>query len=292
MCSCALYIVYKSDSELSVDQLVPVVNDELSGGVSQQDKPPLKQASEPFNKSDVVIGNEINVQEPSQLMEEVVPILSAEQLLDEQDKTERNKLIISSHWNLLSSINTINDLTKNRSKAPSFQQLASAAQTIVQNLHIRNEIALGNIAVVDWDDLQILTPELVPEKPMSKAYISTKELKGINKIIESLSSIDEYSLIESEAWSIAKQIRDVAVISKDYSDGYYIEQIRKYLSSDEYSLEQKINFSRNFLAARDWELSKFIYQYFQKHSAESKKQQYKSDVQVLLDEIKQGFESQ
>lgn len=214
-------------------------------------------------------------------IEDLAPALSIDKLLDENDRTDKNRLIIQNHTNLLEVIKEM--MERRRGKAVTVQQLSRWVQVLINDAYLKNELDRRNVPQIDLLEDQMLRPELIPIDDIASRHVSLNYLIILRSLVDQLSNVnaDDSSLV-----ALTGQVIDLARRRKKLSEGFYLTLMHKYFPSEEYAVVQKIAFTQQFVDAGDMKLAKYALEYFQDllDSPESKKQ--KTEIQQLINNIK------
>jgi hypothetical protein len=256
--------------------------------VTSGNKTGVQASTSPAKQVAATSNPPVNAPQPSNPMPSSA--LGVDKLLDENDKTERNQLIIQNHVYLLQIVKEVSELRKDKAKVPTHGQLVRWTQTLVNDAYLSNELGNNNLSAIDLSDLQTLKPELVPaDNAISSVYMNPDYLKMLRPLVGEVFNIDANSLSEDVARSLALKIIDLTKRRKEQSEVFYLTLMHKYFPGKDYTMPQKIGFARQFVEAGDWKLAKYTLEFFQESLALPENQKDKPAIQQLINDIERGL---
>lgn len=262
--------------------------------ISNPIRPGLKNIN---TESSEIQKTEVNTKIPEPSLQGNLPIpplnptstLSVDNLLDESDRTEKNKQVIQNHNNLVEIFKDLKVLRKDKNKVVTKEQLTKWVQFLIYDAHLSNELGFNNEPDVSFSDFQTLRNDLIPSEDNLSRLLNPDYIKALRSLAEQLSNIDTRTNPERALKSLAARTIDLAKRRKEQSEIFYLTLMHKYFPSQDYTMAQKISFAEQFVDAGDMKLAKYTMEYFQDSIDLPENQKDKYAIQQLIIKIQDGL---
>lgn len=216
-------------------------------------------------------------------------VLTIDQLLDDEDKTEKNKLIIQNHNNLISLFKDFRKVRKNKITNVTKDHLIEWTQSLIYDAYVTNELANKNLPQVDVSINIQLLPDLIPIEENLSRKLNLDYIQALKKLAKDVSSLDANS--DKNLLPLANRLFDFTKRRKEQSEVFYLTLMHKYYLTEEYSIRDKILFAQHFVSAGDLKLAKYSLEYFEDVKDSQQNDTDQESVLQIIHNIKTGIKN-
>ncbi|MFQ3247983.1 MAG: hypothetical protein ACI9SP_004642 [Arenicella sp.] len=222
----------------------------------------LEQRVAPENSSAKTVAKLAKGQASSRAVESKKNLLSLDVLLDDTDKTLENEAKIINHSNIIKGLITVRFFSENGYENIQKEDLMQLLQTLVLDSYYTNELGLGNSPSNPTIGVTSIDADLIPDPDNLSRFLKKDYVEFLRENVKRASNTLGSDMETNEIKAAFIPLAESLLRRKAHSDVSFNFLLRKYLLSNNFSVQEKTTFVEEFLLAGDFGLAKRALEFF------------------------------